>query len=132
MKTLTATLLLLLAATASVAAQTRDYRAAAIANYRWNFAHGNSGVVESSLATLLEFRAANPETDFSALVGDLHRLSATTTDLGIRYRALLVAMALESPELARRIGMAPDTDASRFRMLADLVRDGQLAHIGNR
>jgi len=81
------------------AQQARDYKQAAVANYHWNFTSGNQGVIESSFETILQFRAAYPEVDFKPVIRTLNRLSKTGETESIRTKAILVAAALENPDM---------------------------------
>jgi hypothetical protein len=81
------------------AQQPRDYKQQAVRNYTWNFTNGNQGVIESSFETVLEFREAYPEGDFKPVIRSLKKLSKVGANESIRTKAILVAAALENPDM---------------------------------
>ncbi len=81
------------------AQQPRDYKQEAVRNYTWNFTNGNQGVIESSFETVLQFREAYPDANFKPIVRSLKTLSKVGENETIRTKAILVAAALENPNM---------------------------------
>ena len=74
---------------------------AAIENYQWSLQNGNAGVVESTLHNLVRFRSAYPKAEMETINEALKDVSMNAANPGTRYKAYMVYMTMQEPEMAK-------------------------------